>query len=65
MEENKNNFLLEMLSASKAMKKLNKITEDLKNIANEDNYTEEREKELVVELVDTIRGNSVVIKEYI
>ena len=65
MEENKNNFLLGMLSASKAMKKLNKITEDLKNIANEDNYTEEREKELVVELVDTIRGNSVVIKEYI
>ena len=65
MEENKNNFLLGMLSASKAMKKLNKITEDLKNIANEDNYTEEREKELVVELVDTIRENSVVIKEYI
>lgn len=65
MEENKNNFLLEMLSASKAMKKLNKITEDLKNIANEDNYTEEREKELVVELVDTIRENSIVFKEYI
>ena len=65
MEENKNNFLLGMLFASEAMKKLNKITEDLKNIANEDNYTEEREKELVVELVDTIRGNSVVIKEYI
>lgn len=64
MEENKNNFLLEMLSASKAMKKLNKITDDLKSIANEDNYTEEREKELVVELVDTIRENSVVMKEY-
>ena len=60
-----NKYIETILMSNKIVNTLSKIVEELRNIANEDNYSTEREDALVRELVDYSRESLKVMPKII